>query len=65
MHRYCYIVVINLSDFRVSDPVPVETIQKIIIIKKQVAFKCLRQMDTHLGSFFFVCKPTLLINFAA
>lgn len=40
MHRYCYIVVINLSDFRVSDPVPVETIQKIIIIiKKQVAFK--------------------------
>lgn len=40
MHRYCYIVVINLSDFRVSDPVPVETIQIIIIIiKKQVAFK--------------------------
>ena len=39
MHRYCYIVVINLPDFRVSDPVPVETIQKIIIIKKQVAFK--------------------------
>lgn len=39
MHPYCYIVVINLSDFRVSDPVPVETIQIIIIIIKQVAFK--------------------------
>lgn len=61
MHR-SYIVVINLSDFRVSDPVPVETIQKIIIIKKQVAFKA----DGYsFGSFFFVFKPTLLINFAA
>lgn len=62
MHRYCYIVVINLSDFRVSDPVPVETIQKIIILKKQVAFKA----DGYsFGELFFVFKPTLLINFAA
>lgn len=60
MYRYCYIVVINLSDVRVSDLVPVETIQKK---KKRVAFN---KADGYsfAGNVFFVFKPTLLIKFA-
>ena len=64
MYRYCYIVVINVSDVRVSDLVPVETIQKKKQKKKKrVAFN---KADGYsfAGNVFFVFKPTLLIKFA-